>query len=291
MFGSKTFTQLLQDWAAAVQGAASVLLDFTVGSILRAISQAQGGVGLWLQYLIMQLLVTTRLATAVAAAGANNAVVPGGPVATFVADFGLTPLPPVASSGGVTFARYTPTNAATVLVGNMLQTADGSQTFMVVADTSQAAYNATLGAYVIPAGQSSITATVQALVGGTGGNISAGTLTFIQTGIDGVDTVTNPNAFTNGVAAETNGAIQVRFVALINSLSKGTVAAYQFAVANFIRYSGGDAPLNFKFFDTFKSLKGGIRDLVFLPIYNNLDTTKEFVRLLYADHEPVLFDQ
>jgi uncharacterized phage protein gp47/JayE len=228
MFGSKTFTQMLQDWAAAVQGACATLLDFAIGSILRAIAEAQGGVGLWLESLILQLLVTTRLSSAVTAAGPNNSVGPA--VDSFVGDFGLTRLPAVSATGQVTFARFTPTNAATIPVGTLIQTADGTQTFAVAADTTQSAYNAALNAYVIPANTSSITATVQCTVGGTGGNISAGTLTVLQTGISGVDTVTNGSAFTNGVNAETNGALATRFIAFINSLSKATLGAFGYAI-------------------------------------------------------------
>lgn len=228
--GTKTFTQMLQDWAAVVQGACNTLLDFAIGSILRAMSEAQAGNALWLQSLILQLLVTTRLSTAVAAAGTNNSVGPA--VDSFVADFGLTRLPSVSASGSVTFARFTPTLQATIPADGsvILQTQDGTQSFRVVADATQSAYNATLNAYVIPANTASITATVQAVNGGTVGNISAGTLNVLQTGISGVDTVTNAGAFTNGVNAETNGALASRLVAFFNSLSKATLGAFAFAI-------------------------------------------------------------
>lgn len=208
--GTKTFTQMLQDWAAAAQGACNTLLDFAIGAILRAISEAQAGVGLWLESLILQLLVTTRLSTS-----------SGTAVDTFVGDFGLTRLGAVAATGQVTFSRYTPTNAATIPVGTLIQTADGTQTFQVIADTTQSAYSASLNAYVIPAGTTSITATVQAVVGGTGGNISAGTLTVLQSAISGVDTVSNAAAFTNGSASETDAALKARFQAFILGLSRG----------------------------------------------------------------------
>jgi hypothetical protein len=217
--GTKTFTQLLQDWAAAAQGACATLLDFAVGAILRAISEAQGGVGLWLQASILQLLTTTRLATSTKS-----------DVDSFVADFGLTRLPAVAAVGQVTFARYTPTNAAVIPVGALIQTADGTQTFAVIADPTQPAYSALQNAYLIAANVSSVYATVQAQNGGTQGNISAGTLTVLQSGISGVDTVTNASAFTTGVNAETDAALKARFVAYLASLSKGTTAAIGSAI-------------------------------------------------------------
>ena len=58
----QNFSTLVEGMAASVQGAAS-LLDLTVGSVLRAILEANAAVALWLQWLIVQVLATTRLAT------------------------------------------------------------------------------------------------------------------------------------------------------------------------------------------------------------------------------------
>lgn len=218
---TKTFTIMVQDWVAAAQGASSALLDFTIGSILRAIAEAQAGVALWLQGLVLKVLITTRLATS-----------SGADVDSFVADFGLTRLPSVTATGSETFSRFTPTNAALVPVGAIIQTSDGTQSFSVVADASQAAWSESLNGYVIEAGVSSVVGTVQAISGGAGGNISAGTLTVLQTGISGVDTVTNSAGFTNGVDAESDAALKTRFVAFFNSLSKATLGAFQYAIAS-----------------------------------------------------------
>lgn len=241
---TQNYSQVIQNWSAAVQGACETLLDFTVGSILRAIAQAQAGVALWLQGLILQLLATTRLGTSV-----------GNDVDTFCVDFmpalpgsvtaalpnGSPRLPAVKATGAVTFARFTPTNSAFIPasvtpgdgLGAILQTQDGTQSFTVVADTTQPLYSTALGGYTLPAGQASGAATVQAINGGTGGNISAGTLTVLQTfggqGIS-VDTVTNAAAFTNGINAETDLALKTRFVAYFNSLSKGTIGAIEYAI-------------------------------------------------------------
>lgn len=214
-------TTIDQNWAAAVQGACNTLLDFTVGSILRALGQGMKGVVLWLQGLILKLLLATRLATSF-----------GDDVDSFVADFGLTRIAAVASTGVVTLSRFTPTNAALVLVGATIQTADGSQTFTVVADPSQPTWSPSQNGYLIPAATASATATVQAVNGGSGGNISAGTLTVLQTGISGVDTVTNASAFTNGLDAESSSSLKARFVSFFNSLSKATVGAFAFVIAS-----------------------------------------------------------
>ena len=59
----QTFTSLVSSAAAAVQGAASQLVDLTVGSVLRAVLEANASLALWLQWLILQVLRTTRAAT------------------------------------------------------------------------------------------------------------------------------------------------------------------------------------------------------------------------------------
>lgn len=217
--GTKTFSQIIQDWAAAAQGACNTLLDFAIGSILRAIDEAQGGVTLWLESLILKLLVATRLLTST-----------GSDVDSFVADFGLIRLPAVPASGLATFARFTPTNAAVVPIGALVQTADGTQTFAVYVDTSNSAYSSVLGGYVIAANVASVQAPVQALVGGLAGNIVAGALTVLQTGISGVDTVTNAAGFTNGIDIESDSAVKARFIAFIQALQKATLAAVGYAI-------------------------------------------------------------
>lgn len=226
---TQSYSTILQNWAAAVQGACSTLLDFTVGSVLRAIAQAMTGVVLWLQGLILQLLAASRLNTST-----------GADVDSFVADFGLTRLPAVSATGVVTFSRFTPTNAAFIPasvtpgdgLGALVQTADGTQTFHVIANTANPIYSTLLGGYTIPANTSSGVATVQAVNGGVQGNISAGTLTVLQTGISGVDTVTNGSAFINGVDAESDAALKARFIAFISSLSKATTAAFAYAITS-----------------------------------------------------------
>jgi hypothetical protein len=240
---TQSFTTGLQNFVAAVQGACKTLLDFTEGAVLLAVGEAMQGVVLWLQGLILQLLATTRLSTSV-----------GDDVDTFCVDFmpalpgsvtaalpnGSPRLPAVSSTGAVTMARFTPTNAAFIPasikqgdgLGANIQTLDGTQTFTVVADATQPLFSVALGGYTIPAGQASGSVTVQALVGGTGGNISAGTLTVLQTGISGVDTVTNPSAYTNGINRESDPALKARLPAFFNSLSEATDGAFVFEITS-----------------------------------------------------------
>lgn len=228
MLSLQNFTALVQSMTAAAQGACAQLLDFTVGSVLRALTEAVASVGLWLQWLIVLLMARQRLATC-----------SGADVDSFVADFGLTRLPGVASSNYVTFARFFATTPATILVGETtVRTGDVSQTFSVLADTTNALYSpaitdpggAVVGGYVIPAGTASANILVQNTVVGTAGNVSAGTISLLGTAISGVDTVVNASAFTNGLNAESDAALKARFVNYIGSLSKATLLAVTSAV-------------------------------------------------------------
>ena len=218
---TKDFSTIVSDMVTAIQGAAAVLVDLTIGSILRAVVEANAAVVLWLQGLILQLLAVTRAATS------NTNVLD-----SWVADYGLTRIAAVAATGAVTFARFTPTLQATIPVGTLVQTADGTQQYQVIADATQTAYNAGLGAYVIAAGVTSCSATVQALNAAAATNAAAGVISTLVQAISGVDTVTNPLGFTNGADAETDAALRVRFVNYIASLSKATKAAISYAITS-----------------------------------------------------------
>ena len=126
----QNFSTLLEGMAASVQGAAQSLLDLTVGSVLRAILEANASLALWMQWLIVQCLATTRLATS-----------SGVDCDSFGADFGFTRLPAVAASGQVTFARFTPSVAAFIPVGTAVSTTANTQSFLVVEDSTNPAYN------------------------------------------------------------------------------------------------------------------------------------------------------
>jgi uncharacterized phage protein gp47/JayE len=215
-----TLSQLVSNIATAVQGAASALVDFTVGSVLRAIAEAVSGVCLWLQAIILQLLTVTRASTSV-----------GTDLDSWMADYNFTRLAAVASTGQVTFSRFTATQQAVVPVGATVQSSDGTQNFTVLLDTTNSAYNASLGGYVLPANTGSVTVTVQDQVAGSAGNVQAGAITVITTPIPGVDTVTNASAFTNGIDAETDAAFRARFQLYLASLSEATLAAVENAIA------------------------------------------------------------
>lgn len=216
---TKNYATLINDFSSAVQGSASALLNFVVGSILRAIGQAVASVAMWLQGIILQLLTVTRLASS-----------SGTDVDSFLADFKLTRIPAVQAIGPVTFSRATPTIATAIPVGAVVVSGDGSQSFVVIADANNPAYSAGFNSYPLAVGISSINATVQAVNGGTGGNVSAGGISILQTGIPGVDTVSNPSSFTTGINQETDAAAKVRFQNYLSSLFNASEQALTFAI-------------------------------------------------------------
>lgn len=218
---TRSFTAIVQSFAAGVQGRASDLIDFTVGSPLRAIAEAMAALTLWLQSIALQILAATRAATS-----------SGTDLDTFVADFGLSRIGATYASGVVTFGRFTANaTAITIPVGTQVRTSDDSQTFIVIADATYGTYSASAAGYVMAALVGSINVPVEAVVAGSGGNVSASTITQILSTIAGIDTVTNSSAFTNSADQESDSALRSRFVAYINQLSKGTRAAIDYAIS------------------------------------------------------------
>lgn len=218
---TQSFTTLVRQQVAAIQAKASTVLSFVTGSLELARAQAVAGVAMWLQSIVLQLLSTTRLATST-----------GSDVDSFVADFGITREAAIAATGAVTFSRYTATQSATIPVGTLVQTADGTQSFSVIGDATKATWNSTANAYIIPAGTTSADVTVQAINAGVQGNVNANTITTLSTAIIGVDTVNNAAAFINGVDAETDAALRARFVSYIQSLKEGIKSAVAYAITS-----------------------------------------------------------
>ncbi|MBU6419063.1 MAG: baseplate J/gp47 family protein [Proteobacteria bacterium] len=216
----QNFSTLVEGMAASVQGAATTLMDLTVGSVLRAILEANAALALWLQWLIVQTLSATRLATS-----------SGADCDSFGADFGFARLPAVAATGQVTFSRFTPTLQALIPVGSSVTTAANAQSFLVVADTNNPAYSAAQGGYVLAANISAVNALVVAAVAGATGNVQPGAISLLSSAIAGVDTVTNQSALASGLDAESDVAFKSRFGSYLAGLSKATNAAIGSAIS------------------------------------------------------------
>ena len=215
----QNFSTAVEAMAAAVQGAATQLLDLTVGSVLRAVLEANASVVLWLQWLIVQVLAATRLATST-----------GSDCDSFGADFGFTRLSAVAAIGQVTFARFTPSAGAFVPVGTTVSTLDNTQHFLVTADFTNAAFGAAANGYMLGANVATLTVPVVAANAGMAANMQAGAVAMLSTALPGIDTVTNAAAMTGGIDAESDGAFRSRFSNYLASLSRATDLAIGAAI-------------------------------------------------------------
>lgn len=226
---TKSFAQIVNDFAAAAQAESLTPLDFTVGSVFLALAQAHTGSVDWLQKLYLFALLVERLQTS-----------QGGWVDTWTADY-MPPvdgsnsprLPATPATGQVTFSRNTPQSQAVIPVGSLVATFDGSQVYQVYADSTNTAYSATIvpgGGFIVPANQTSLNVGVRALNPGTAGNALANTITLIRTAIIGIDSVNNPAAFATALDEESDDALKARFKDYIASLAAGTEGAIKYAV-------------------------------------------------------------
>lgn len=221
----RSFPAIVQMIAAGVQGRAKIVLDYSIGSTLRAIAEGHAGVSLWLQALILKLLLTVRASTST-----------GADLDTWVQDFGLQRLGATPSTGRVNFVRFTASATTPFIpVGTTLESADGTQQFVVVAEPGNPLFSTGNNGFTMPAFVASVSLPVKSLASGYATNAIANSVTVLTTVVSGIDEVVNPVAFTGGVDSETDQALRVRFQAFIASLSKATVAAITYAV-NSLQY-------------------------------------------------------
>ncbi|MDR3532812.1 MAG: baseplate J/gp47 family protein [Rhodopila sp.] len=217
----KSFSQLVEDMGAALQSSATNLVDVSVGSVVRAIFEANASVVLWLQWLVLQVLQATRASTS-----------RGPDLDSWMMDFGLTRLPAAPSSGIVTFSRFAASLPATLPVGTIVKTTDGSLSFSVTEDPTLSIWQPAASAYVLPSGVVSADLPVTCITGGSVGNVLSGMVNVIAASLPGVDLVNNANPFSNGADAEGDQAFRNRFQNFLASRSRATLAAVRNAIAN-----------------------------------------------------------
>ncbi len=217
---TQTFAQYVNNQITQWGASLNISPALISGDPALAIFQAVALICTFVQQLIVQVQLMARLSTST-----------GSDVDTWVGDFGLTRLPATYATGPVTLGFFSPkTGATSIAPGVIVQTPGGAIQYQIVADTTQPAYSATSGTYVIPAGSLSITATAVALTAGVNYNVQVGQLS--QLGFSAVDFVNNTASISNGINAETDAALKVRFVNYINSLSKATYGAILAAIAS-----------------------------------------------------------
>jgi uncharacterized phage protein gp47/JayE len=216
---TQTFSQYVSNAVAAIQGATKQLVDLTVGSILLAVVQANAAIALWLQGIALQIAALTRFASS-----------SGADADSWGADFGFSRLPATYATGQVTFSRFTSTNQAVVNVGVQVQTADGTQSYAVIADSSQPTFDIPSNSYILPPGTASAVVTVKSQNAAAAANVSAHAISILAQSIPYIDTVDNAAVITGGSDAETDSAYHARFPQYLASLSRATKAAISFAI-------------------------------------------------------------
>jgi phage-related baseplate assembly protein len=215
----QTFAQLVSNQAAAIQAKSTALIDFTIGSIMRAWIEATSSVALWLESVVVYVLSLTRAATS-----------QGADLDSWGNDYGITRLSSSFAAGTVTFSRFSSSVAGLVAIGTVVRTVDGSQSFTIALDPTNQAYSLTQNGYVLPIGVFSATVPVTANIPGPNANVAAGTIGLIASATPGIDTVTNAAALTGGATAESDAALRGRIPAFFASLSKGTKTAINYAI-------------------------------------------------------------
>lgn len=214
-----SFDQFVQSSGASAQAGAGIPLDLSEGSIGLALLEANAAIATWVQNQAFLVLQAARLSTAV-----------GADVDLWVADFGLVRTAAVAATGFVTLSRAGNLFPSLVPVGMQVVTTDGSQTYAVTADPTNALYVAGLTGYSVPIGTTSITVPVVASVAGIAGNVLGGAISLLTSAIPGIDSVTNALPLSSGQDAETDAALKARFQVYLAGLAEGTETAIAAAI-------------------------------------------------------------
>ena len=217
---TRTLTDIVRDMSAAITASAGRLIDLSVGSVLRSIIEANAAVVLWVQWLILLTLQTTRAATST-----------GTDLDSWMADFSLLRLPAIAASGTATFSRYYASATAIVPAGTIVKTQDGAVSFVVTADPTNPAWLAAVTAYSLAIGVSSIDLPITASVPGLAGNVLANTITLLASAVPGIDFINNANVTSGGADPETDAAFRIRFTNFFAARSRATVDAIEYAIS------------------------------------------------------------
>ena len=216
----RSFTDTIRDMSSAITASAGKLIDLSTGSVLRAIIEANASIVLWIQWLILLMLRTTRGATSAAE-----------DLDSWMADFSLARLSARPATGMATFSRLSATLTSRVPAGTVVKTQDGSVSFVVVEDPANSGWNADLGAYLLNIGVLSLRVPIRAATLGQAGNVLPNTIALIASALPGVDLVNNDVATSGGGNPETDEEFRKRFQNFFASRSKATAEAIGYAVS------------------------------------------------------------
>lgn len=217
----RSFSTLVQTAVATAQASCTGKLTLAAGTPGRALIESVSALGLWLQYILMQILCRSRLATSV-----------GVDCDSFVGDFGMTRLPGVRALGSVTMTCFSYGDISAVIRPGVLVRTASATTFQVTIDETHEQWSRETGGYIRPAGMASVIVPVEALLEGVQGNVPAGAISLMGTSVAGIDIVTNPRAFANGSDQETDAQLRARFPLWLAAKASASRGAIENAVAS-----------------------------------------------------------
>ncbi|MBS1075502.1 baseplate J/gp47 family protein [Gluconobacter sp. Dm-73] len=217
----RSFSTTVSTAVTTAQASCSQLLDVSIGSPVRALMESVGGVGLWLQYLVLQSLLRTRLSTST-----------GSDCDSFVYDFGMSRLPGTAATGVVTFTSFLASEQSAVVPPGVIVRTVGGISFAVTQDQTLPTWSASAGGYVRAAGVATLSVPVACQAVGATGNVSVGAICLMGTAVAGLDTVTNGAPFLNGSDQETDSQLRARFPLWLAAKASASRAAVGNAIAN-----------------------------------------------------------
>lgn len=217
----KTFAEIVAQQQSQMQASSVITLDFDVGSIMGAFTNAGGGNFLALQALATAILADTRLTTS-----------QGQAVDSFCEQFSFPRYQGNPSDGNVTFSRNVTTILASIPVGSIVSVSSTNNlNFQVIQETDNPNYNPVTNSYDIQISTSSIDVPVQCQTNGVFGNVLAGQINTIDSPLVGVDFVTNDSDFTNGVSPWSDDKYKLEFALYIGSLTRATGPSIKYAVS------------------------------------------------------------
>lgn len=176
-------------------------LDTTVGTPTRKILDAVGEV-------IAEAYVDRSLLTYQYDIDSKT----GADLDEFVRLFGFTRFPAKRATGMLTFERTAVATSDLLIPANTQVTTDGANP-VVVQTTAPA---------LLVTGSTVVEVPVQAVIGGTSGNVPANSLRFRVTPLAGVSSFTNLAALTGGADAESDAQLRTRFVSTVFRNMAGT---------------------------------------------------------------------
>jgi uncharacterized phage protein gp47/JayE len=206
-----SFNEIVNTITTTIGATSLNLTDFNAGSNLLSVVESFSH---FIEFLQTQVNVAFEAFSVKGASGVdlNNRV----------QDFNIFRKTAVKSYGVITFSRTTP-------AAEVFEIPQGSQVSTEPDVFGNTIDYITTGAIVFSSGAMSATGVVECTVAGIVGNQPSGTITNITSIISGIDTVTNPSAFTPGADEETDEQLRSRVPSSINGLKKGNVSSIKSA--------------------------------------------------------------